>query len=188
MEEKKFLVHKAFAIHYSTALKTAFEDPAFLESETQIYRLKYTTEGAFILLVQWLYTQKIECNEEEETATFAKLWLLAKDLLIRPLQNDAIDHLEKLRLARGEGIPASELAFIYANTADDSPLRKYVVDDYVMNIDAEFLTKSSEDIPKAMLLGIAVFYKTNMVQLRLNKVFGLTSQAKVMDHFHVEEQ
>ena len=62
---KEFKVHKGFAIHYSPVLKSAFNSN-FKEGQTQTYVLEHATEGAAQLLVEWIYTQKLDLNGLKE--------------------------------------------------------------------------------------------------------------------------
>lgn len=157
-----------------------------MEAETKKYRMRNTEEGEFVLFVQWLYTQKLECDELTTATHFIRLWILAKDLNIRRLQNEAIDQLEKMRIGENKVVPASVLKFVYENTTVDSALRKYVVDDYTVYSVAEDFTTDSELIPHQLLLDSMVFFKTNMIQKRVTKVFGVPSH-KIMSDFYVGE-
>ena len=83
-EKKKFIVHKEFACHYFPVLKAAFNSE-FIEGQTQTYVLEEVTEPVARLLVDWLYTQKLDiCRYEndhpkrvEEGLSLCRLWVLA---------------------------------------------------------------------------------------------------------------
>ena len=68
LTSKKFKVHKGFAVHYSPVFKSAFNS-SFKEGRTQTYELEDTTKGAVQLLVEWIYTQKLDLNGLEEEKT-----------------------------------------------------------------------------------------------------------------------
>ncbi|KAH8748207.1 hypothetical protein BGZ57DRAFT_861727 [Hyaloscypha finlandica] len=62
-DKEPFTVHKEFACRYSPVLRVAFTGP-FLEEQTNTYRLDYVNPSVVRLLVQWLYTQKIDLHIE----------------------------------------------------------------------------------------------------------------------------
>lgn len=129
--------------------------------------------------MQWIYTQSlnIESVTESDSTNFtnhlARLWVLAGDLEIPRLQNTVIDRLEHLRRTSGQRIPPSELEFLYGNTSAGSALRKYIVDDFANNSEADVFLDNPENIPKEMLLELAVYFKKNMVHKQMSQVFGL---------------
>ena len=169
----KFLVHKEFACHYSPVLKRAFNSE-FVEGQTQTYRLEDTTEQAFRLLVQWLYSQKFELPLGEykdngqiidpevmralmaEENSLAELWVLADKLCIPALQNLVIDTIHMICSVR-ERVPASTYRYIYENTESGSPLRRLVVTYTVRYIDQEGLLGESDFYPRQMLLDLSAF-------------------------------
>lgn len=57
----EFMVHKEFACYYSPVFDAAFNSN-FIEGQSQIYILDDTTEGAFRLLIQWIYGQKLHIH------------------------------------------------------------------------------------------------------------------------------
>jgi hypothetical protein len=183
-EEKKFLVHKVFACHYSPVLSAALNNTAFIEGETQIYRLDDTTEGAFGLLVQWLYSQKLEYDDGAGGVTaenLVRLWVLAGKLLIPRLQNLAVDLLEEIRVAKGS-IPIKELEYVYENTKVLNPLRKYLVYVCARHLDANAYIMFPRNFPKVMLLELAVTFKFNMMAPERQLA------ATDMTQFHIEER
>ncbi|TVY50181.1 hypothetical protein LCER1_G009005, partial [Lachnellula cervina] len=67
-KEEKFIVHKAFACHYSPVFKAAF-DSGFIEGQTQTYKLDDIEPKVVQVLVQWVYTQKIDIRVDMEVDT-----------------------------------------------------------------------------------------------------------------------
>jgi hypothetical protein len=123
-------------------LRAAFNSN-FVEGKTQSYQLKDTTEAAFRLLVQWLYSQKLvilqltpndsllegdtHLSQMAEDESLVELWVLADKLKIPKLQNAAIDSMERIRLLTGK-IPSSYIVnYTYQCTTANSPLREYVL-------------------------------------------------------------
>jgi hypothetical protein len=77
--KETFVVHKNLICHHSPFFKTAFNS-LIEEGRTQTMTLEDVEIGVFILLVNWLYTQKVEDAEEPyvKVAELAKLWNLAQ--------------------------------------------------------------------------------------------------------------
>lgn len=130
LTSKKFKVHKEFAIYYSPVFKSAFNSN-FKEGQTQTYELEDTTEGAVQLLVEGIYTQKLDLNVkldlndleisriEVRIMCLVNLWVLADKLLIRPLQNSAMVELQAL-CASHRWTPAIPVNCVYDNTQEGS--------------------------------------------------------------------
>ncbi|KAG4443032.1 hypothetical protein IFR05_001486 [Cadophora sp. M221] len=57
-QRTEFVIHKEVVCHHSEVLAAVFNSN-FAEGQTQKYRLNDTTERAFKLFTQWLYSQKL---------------------------------------------------------------------------------------------------------------------------------
>jgi hypothetical protein len=129
-KEKKFIVHKEFACHYSPTLKAAFSS-GFLEGQTQTYRLRDTTQGAVQFLLQWFYKQRLDVLQLESTGRYdgteceslVYLWVLADQLLMPKLQNFIVCRLIEIIIEKHKLLPTHLINFIYKNTSKDSKLR-----------------------------------------------------------------
>ncbi|XMA14306.1 hypothetical protein WAI453_007097 [Rhynchosporium graminicola] len=89
-EKKKFLIHKNFACEASPIFKSAFNS-SFVEGQSQEYVLEDTTEAAFTMFTEWVYTGRLEINFTRYSAetvdrngkcgllqcNLMELWLLA---------------------------------------------------------------------------------------------------------------
>ena len=103
----KFIVHKSFVCHYSPAVKAVFENgPRYPRS----HRFYNTSSNTAQLLVQWIYTQKVDSSKPKEeaagelkTQSLVFVWALAERLQIPRLQNAVIRELQALR-DRGEPV------------------------------------------------------------------------------------
>jgi hypothetical protein len=166
-DEKKFIVHKEFACHYSPVLNAAFNSQ-FIEGQTQTYRLEDTTEGTFRLFLQWLYYQQLELLQlqdgnvddnlviDEDESLFG-LWILADKLGAPHLQNLAIESIEKIRY-KTEGLALSHLHYIYDNTSTGSLLREYMVDQCRENLWPESYINCGHDFPHEFLIELVASY------------------------------
>ncbi|TVY41602.1 hypothetical protein LOCC1_G007766 [Lachnellula occidentalis] len=171
----EFVVHKEFACHYSPVLKAAFESE-FIEGQTQTYTLDDTTEGAFRMLVQWLYTQKVTSELRDDSSSkpcdgindpkqreiaardtedLVTLWVLAGKLIMPTLQNEAMDVM-MWYYTEFSFIRNSTFAAVYAQTAPDSLLRKAFVELCTHRLETEMIVKRQDSFPKEMLLDMFV--------------------------------
>lgn len=166
----KFVVHKEFVFHSSPVLKAALSNPNFVEAQTQTYRLDDTTEGAFRLLVQWLYTQKLELlqmrqdfdveanegMEGEEDQSLVELWVLADKIDMPELQNLALRSIDKLSHVFSR-IASGFFTYVYENTNEDSLLRRYFVAQCSHFIPTGGFKEHAGNYPHEMLIDIAEF-------------------------------
>jgi len=164
-EEHKFTVHKSFACYYCEVFNRAFNSN-FEEARTQTYRIKDTTVRAFELLVDWIYSQDIgDCHFEavidgkevfwnpgEVMARLAELWVLADKLLLPNLQNIAIDHLNDVFTEEGA---CMILPYVYENTAEDSLLRRFLIEAVALNGHKKIMHEALQLFTGPMLLDFA---------------------------------
>ena len=73
-DEKKqiFTINKAIICHYSPFFRAAFNSN-FIEGETQSMRLEDVDANTFGLLQHWLYTQKVEDEDDADPLEMSKL-------------------------------------------------------------------------------------------------------------------
>lgn len=166
----EFLVHKEIACYHSIVFDASFNG-GFKEAETLEYELDDTTPGAFQLLVQWLYFQKLELRQlhpghravklthadQSENMALAELWILAERLILPRLQNLVITNMYQIFI-RTQFIPAQTWKFIFdGEYQSSSPLRKYVVDLVACYVDEETYDELEESdmLPVGLLVGVA---------------------------------
>lgn len=159
----EFLVHKDFACHYVASFDSVFNAA---NGHAKTFRLEDTTTGAFRLLVQWLYTQKlhlVQLREDEiiedaitndENLCLVELWVLARNLGLPKLQNLIIYSFECIGGKHGF-VPDNCIPYVYSNTEPGSPLRKYFIDCCTFIIDRSTFQKAPQNFPNEMLLELA---------------------------------
>ncbi|PMD39701.1 hypothetical protein L207DRAFT_583559 [Hyaloscypha variabilis F] len=129
------------------------EKQTFLaHKESQSYTLEDVEAGVFRLMLQWLYGQKIEYyltqaeanslrtpqhTEEQRKLVYGKieerqrllvrLWVLAEMLMLPRLQNLVVDELDSIQRDWKNSFPWRCLNYVYANTAEYSPLRRLIL-------------------------------------------------------------
>ena len=171
-EAKTFIVHKEFACHYSPVFNAAFNS-SFTEGQTLTYRLEDTTEGAFRLLVQWLYTQKLDLlqlnDESSDDETYSdstwdennrglvELWILADRLCIPQLQNFALESINKIsdKLLM---VPTGIFNYTYEHTTAGCQLRRFLVELCARGLKSWFYSVESESFPRDMLIDLTTLY------------------------------
>jgi hypothetical protein len=160
---KKFIVHKEFATHYSPVFEAAFNSE-FYEGQTQTYRIFDTPESAVCLLVHWLYTQKVDLAQIEDSQVNMSasdllicLWILADKLIIGSLQNAVIHELERLSI-ESNGVNVASLKYVYENTTQDSKLRQLLLYQCASRFDASAFTESASEFPNEMLIEMVILY------------------------------
>lgn len=162
--------------YYSPVLKAAFGNPAFVESQTQAYRLEDVRPSCFKLFVQWIYTQQFDVftNQElkgnqrpdesltkditkfynEQDKDLSQLWTLADKFLIPKLQNEVMKKFcSKHRDTSHWSTHWFENA--WENTASDSKLRRFIVHLCVRHVTAPSYKDNPEHFPRELLLQVA---------------------------------
>jgi hypothetical protein len=177
---EKFLVHKEVACYYSKAFDAAFNNNAFIEGQTQTYKLDDTTVTAFRLLVQWLYFKKLEivqlkndwvkniATQTTENNSLAELWVLADKLGIPQLQNVAIETMHQI-YTKVQLIPTNTAQYIYNNTNPTSALRRYIVELCAISLSPKSFSNNPDRFPHEMLIDMVTFYSTRHWALEASK-------------------
>jgi hypothetical protein len=126
--------------------------------------------------MQWLYIQELDVLEAKEDFTnknldrdmnLAKLWVLADKLCIPQLQNALIDCIEDI-CARTKDLALETLHYVWDNTPNDSPLRKYFIWSCAFNLQPPEFSRSIGMFPKGML-GCIAWY---LAQIRKDRAEG----------------
>ncbi len=178
----EFLVHKEVVCHHSRVLAAAFNGN-FTEGQTQTYRLQDTTERAFRLLVQWIYSQKLNLLQTslervaslvgdrtakaDDDCSLVELWELADKFEMPLLQNHVIDSMDRIHRAT-KAIPSKTFNYTCEIFNADCPLRRYQVALCVNEIDKDFITKCPEDFPHKMLIEMCRLF----ISTRARKIQG----------------
>lgn len=166
-------------------LRAAFNS-SFVEGQTQTYRLEDIGSDAFRLLVQWLYSQKIDVELEDDSVaghkdgeTAAKevevtpepeaawasqdlglvqLWVTADRLLIPRLQNAVMLTLDDLWNNPEDERHSTTgcLSYVYEHTSIGSPLRSMVVDQFAYVAVPRRISEHPDDLPREMLVDLAL--------------------------------
>jgi len=151
--EKKFLIHKSFACHYSPILKRVLGSS---EESPVVHHIKDTSEEAFSLLYQWIYEQALddawdsEVNNQQAAHLIIELYTLAEKLRIPRLQNLAIEYFEEV-LSRPIDRIDNLVSYCWENTKAGSPLRRLFVDLQTWDVGKDELVGRVKQMPREVL-------------------------------------
>ena len=101
-QEREFLIHKEFICHHSEFFAAEFNGQ-FQEGQTQAMTLDDIDPDAFGLLVDWLYTQRVDVDGDS-LPTLARLWIMGDLFLIPAIQNSAMDNIYQALVADGGSV------------------------------------------------------------------------------------
>ena len=117
-----------------------------------LWQVRDVDPDVFGLFVQWIYTQSL-LNKHRQPAYQHRcmgLWVLAKRLDMKRLQNEALNTLHtRMRM---EGLlQVKALGYVYQNTTEGDALRRYVFDVCRKQMNLFPQQVIDEMIPKAMM-------------------------------------
>jgi hypothetical protein len=166
--KKEFVIHKSFVCHVSPVLRAAFNSN-FVEGQTQRYILEDTTEAAFHLFSEWVYTQNIywdgESKDEPSSFSLPRVWVLAEKLLVPKLQNRAMDLIEDVQKNRGTF--GSTVFWVYENTCCGSPLRRIYIHQWAWDFHSSHYRRA---LPAEFLIDLAVYLRDiNLQKLEFSR-------------------
>jgi hypothetical protein len=198
---------------YSPVLRAAFNS-SFVEGQTQTYNLEVAAPGAFQLLVQWLYTKRIQSwltdaeidslpEDADGFIIFSKddcvklgrysmrlvnLWITADYLQMPRLQNLAVDGLENLRV-QWDTIGCNPLNYLCENVPSEAPLRQLIFEHCLLFLPPSVYLRHPHLFLKQMLVDLVIDlkleYQSNGSQLPQPDPF--TDRAEFIKRFHVPE-
>lgn len=210
-----FHIHRTFAICRSPIFKAAFEGP-YLEAQSQTYKIDGPfDDNAIRILAHWIYTMKIDFEHIKDPKTgellelpdepvelegdertpgidtfidaLVQLWVLADRLLMPKLQNAAMKSFDKLTTSQ-ELLPSPKTCgYVYENTSEDSPLRRYILQRWSMDSRPFGFKSHSQDLPHEMLCEMTALFMEMVVKKDEEyKLQGKGWQLKVKDFMVVE--
>lgn len=129
--QTKYFIHRKLACEKIPWLTTALE--SFSEQDG-IVNLPEASPNIFELLIDWVYRGRIpHGNTHEYYVNLHKLYVLADLNCNFDLANDTIDKIDttakEQKLYHGVDVVTNIhlVSYIYENTADGSPIRRYVI-------------------------------------------------------------
>ncbi|CZT42869.1 uncharacterized protein RSE6_02821 [Rhynchosporium secalis] len=199
--DTKFLLHKEVVCRHSKVVKSAFES-AFVEDQTQIYRLRESTKEAVTYLMQYMCSQKLEIailrdyfastsiSEELEQLICTALieaWVLGDLLCIPQLHNFALVAFEDIS-NKTSNVLMKCCDVAYRLTSPGRVLRKFFVHTCIFNIAPGWfeITPNTGELAKELLVDIISYMRSKVYQNMSKK--ERASRSMVSDCFVPEDQ
>ena len=142
-----------------------------------MYVFKDISEETGRLLVHWMYTQKVDVDFNElydESTALVELWIAGEKLLITSLQNAIIEEWHKCQHMAEEDPPFNFdlLRYVYKNTAEDSYLRRFLVDLTVIYISPNYPRRNA---PLEFLLNVVDRYASFAKLVDMDEEIGMSN-------------
>lgn len=155
--KETFTIHKDIICYYSPFFDGAF-NREFEEGVSQEVHLRDVQPACFSIFVDWLYSQTVtmidlDTESLNEFECLVRLWVLADRLLLPRLQNATLRALAQTSLKLNRA-PHTAYKYVYSNTADASPLRRYCTALYVMSCRNKSYVSELDSCPRQMLVDI----------------------------------
>lgn len=99
-----------------------------------------------------------EAKKAAEDTHLFKLWVLADKLLIPQLQNSVLHKVQEICTGTNI-IPTSSITYVYDNTHQGSPLRRWILNECA-SLQMTWFEEHPTQFPKDMLLELVVLWKT----------------------------
>ena len=125
-KRKKYHLHKDLLCNRSTFFENALIG-GFKEEEECALCLPDDDVGAFVLFVQWIYGAPLtKATSVETVRTLLALYVMAEKFCMEVLKNCAMDLIRPFYGPLGKLPPAEHIAYVYSNTPDSSPMRRFI--------------------------------------------------------------
>ncbi|KAK0104897.1 hypothetical protein ONS95_005162 [Cadophora gregata] len=177
-----FIIHKDIICHHSSYFANAFNSK-HLESKTQTITIPEVNSDTFGILVEWLYTQKIDIDLKDHDGNIlllSQLWTLAQRFGVPNLQNNIMDGLRPLvECTEGEALK-NFLHYAY-EAKGTTMLQRLATDRMAWATSANRLEvwMSGGHLPQALLVDIIMSLKKDHVHgLEPTMKFGSFGSAK----------
>lgn len=143
------------------------------EAQERIVKLPETHPDHFDLYVQWIYSHQLHFQPspesgviQSEIARLLRAYVLGQYLLDGDFRDAVIgDMIKRIRIARhSRPNLGKHLAWIYAQTEDNDPLRRLAVDTLAdLELQTEMTDDETKDFPREALLHIIHAQKMTML-------------------------
>lgn len=155
--QESYTVHKDLICAKSPVFEAACNGN-FIEGIQGIVRLPEDKPETFVLLLEWLYTERVAESDNAKVVDWhgiASLYVLAEKLQIHEIKNSVVDTW--IRKAEDtKEIPLHEVPYVYYNTPEGAPLRQLLVDMVACDGETESVRQAMDGLPWEFLLDLAV--------------------------------
>ena len=150
-------MHKNFICHYSPFFDAAFNNSNFVEGTTQTMDLDADPK-VFALFVNWVYCQTLEgpFDQAFKGEDYFYLWIMADRFLVPRLQNAVLRKFAETARGLPQAVFQDEcvqcVQYIYRNTTKGSPLRRLLLQGFMVGDRFRTMTQDLESCPQEMIL------------------------------------
>ncbi|KZF20645.1 hypothetical protein L228DRAFT_269944 [Xylona heveae TC161] len=142
-ENTHYILHEKLLCYRSPFFASIFYDKSKDEGRSKDLGLPDDEEGPFNMFVGWLYSGILPVPEkEQDLAALFEVYLMGEKWSIDRLKETVVETVRTFYHSTGTYPGLRRVQYIYANTADGSPMRQLFVESI-----ARFLTLS-EEIPQ----------------------------------------
>ena len=158
VDRRGFNVYKGLLAHYSTYFKNALKDCWLEDSNNKINLLDDNPE-VFAAFFNWLYGGKLYFNLDADgsipltAALVCEIYVFGDARGIPDLCNVAMDTLFQV-CTQWYGFPKDMLTYVWDNTMEGAPMRKFLVDFAVENYNWIGIKTDKECFPAHFLLEV----------------------------------
>lgn len=176
----KYHLHRDFLRYHSYLFRTQYDDGLKISVAPQL-RVEAPDAPTVGRFMEWAYTLKIDktnCDQQD----FIFLWIFAENIGAPELQNYSISCLHRFRKGHCEPITPELLSFLYQQTREESPLKKYVVDTWDDKIPVNVI----DGYPPDLLRDLEIVKKAKVDQSK--KIRTLDIEKYFVDELEVADR
>lgn len=171
--EVAFGVHKDLLCHYSPYFKAAFTS-GFEETNAGVMKLPEISVELFEVFNRWLYHKTLWSPDDfpkeaddlldergcplgnglvNHMDILMRLYVFANMVRIPSLMNQILDDLNEISNLSG-AIPTAAFSYVWDNVCDSSPIRRFIVDWVLWEVDEDTMDEDADEYPSYMRLEI----------------------------------
>lgn len=154
-EKIPFHFHRGLLCHFSAYFKAVLQS-SFKEASQGVIELPDEDVKTFGLFARWIYFNRFQGTDHRDEESdvqstgsltlmdVSRLWVFGDMRKIPDLMNAALDTLHHIRVKGTDRFKLAHVQFVYENTVGGSPLRKLVVESFVIFAAFDFWFKEKQ--------------------------------------------
>lgn len=159
--QEEYVVHAELLCYYSPFFKAATSGN-WAEAKTGVVHLPDDDPRVFEVFQDWIYGARLGLmsGQDVDTSLLLALWVFGDKVQVPGFQNAAIEALRDRTCNPPRQFKLKDIKFAFENTAEESPLRKIIIDLYVWesSIDGSISNWLDEAYPKSFIAGVVEGY------------------------------
>lgn len=140
------MIHKDLLVFYSDYFRGAFNG-TFKEATEGKVSLPDERKDDFEIFNQFIYSRSLADGEGHTLPwdQLIRVWLLGDKYLVPALQNSTMNSIRK-KSDMENWVPTDKVKLIWKNTLPSSPLRKFILDQVVYEVDVDDLMSPGKEL------------------------------------------